>query len=396
KFYLNPSTVDCPRCYDSNAVFIYIKNDSSALYVALDVIKDTSDSEQDWTILGIDDNANGRYESNYSEGRYEVHNVPGADNDTLIFWPFHSESSYPYEVNDIGTGVFATSGEFGQREQSGHQQVELALFLGTTYTYELNSTPGDTIMAYLGYTDSKDTCTVSFELLGNMVGYWPFQAVFDFYPPLLGKIYLSDAPSVPDKPVLVFPPNGTEGGINQNFLWKPTARATSYQLQIDSDSAFSLPLIKDTTIQTNGCFVSGLPGNKIWWRVRGINAYGNSQWSDSADYTDVELPADQKDMLSGFSLSQNYPNPFNPTTTIRYTVYGSQFIVHSPLPTALIVYNILGQKVRSLVDEVKLPGEYKVIWDGKDDKGNSVSSGIYFYKLKSGDFVQVKKMLLLR
>ena len=99
---------------------------------------------------------------------------------------------------------------------------------------------------------------------------------------------------------------------------------------------------------------------------------------------------------SDFSLSQNYPNPFNPTTTIHYTVRSSPFTVHSPTPTSLIVYNILGQKVRTLMDELKKTGNYKVIWDGKDDQGQVVGSGIYFYRLKVDEYTETKKMLLLK
>ncbi len=97
-----------------------------------------------------------------------------------------------------------------------------------------------------------------------------------------------------------------------------------------------------------------------------------------------------------FELNQNYPNPFNPTTTIPFTVYGSQFIVHSPVRTSLIIYNILGQKVKTLVDEERLPGNYQIVWDGKDEKRNEVSSGIYFYQLKAGNYKEIKKMSLLR
>ena len=97
-----------------------------------------------------------------------------------------------------------------------------------------------------------------------------------------------------------------------------------------------------------------------------------------------------------FELNQNYPNPFNPTTTIPFTVYGSQFIVHSPVRTSLVIYNILGQKVRTLVNGEKLPGNYQVVWEGKDQKGNEVSSGIYFYQLKAGNYKEIKKMSLLR
>ena len=105
-----------------------------------------------------------------------------------------------------------------------------------------------------------------------------------------------------------------------------------------------------------------------------------------------------------FHLQQNYPNPFNPTTGIQYAVgsrqtqavHGSRFIVHGPIPTTLKIYNILGQKVRTLVDEPKTSGNHVVIWDGKDDKGKEVTSGIYFYQLRAGDFTETKKMLLLK
>jgi len=62
----------------------------------------------------------------------------------------------------------------------------------------------------------------------------------------------------------------------------------------------------------------------------------------------------------------------------------------------LIIYNILGQKARTLVDEPKRAGSYEVIWDGKDDQRKEVGSGIYFYQLRAGDFSETKKMLLLR
>jgi hypothetical protein len=97
-----------------------------------------------------------------------------------------------------------------------------------------------------------------------------------------------------------------------------------------------------------------------------------------------------------FTLSQNYPNPFNPTTTISFTVYGSQFIVHSPIRTTLKIYNILGQLVRTLVDEDKLPGRYNIIWDGKDNSGKEVGSGIYFYQLRTKEYNTTRKMVLLR
>jgi uncharacterized protein (DUF2141 family) len=97
-----------------------------------------------------------------------------------------------------------------------------------------------------------------------------------------------------------------------------------------------------------------------------------------------------------YHLYQNYPNPFNPTTKIPFTVRGSWFVVHSPIPVTLKIYNILGEKVRTLVDEPKEAGRYEAVWDGRDEDGNPVASGIYFYQLRTGDYCQTKKMILVR
>jgi hypothetical protein len=91
-----------------------------------------------------------------------------------------------------------------------------------------------------------------------------------------------------------------------------------------------------------------------------------------------------------YSLSQNYPNPFNPTTTIKYTL-------KERTQVSLRIYNVAGQLTRTLVNEVKSPGEvHAATWDGRNDAGQSVSSGVYFYKLVAGDYVQTKKMVLLK
>ena len=74
----------------------------------------------------------------------------------------------------------------------------------------------------------------------------------------------------------------------------------------------------------------------------------------------------------------------------------SQFSVHRPIHTTLIIYNVLGQKVRTLVDESKKAGNYEVIWDGKNDKGEEVASGIYFYQLVTENSRFTRKMALLK
>jgi hypothetical protein len=98
--------------------------------------------------------------------------------------------------------------------------------------------------------------------------------------------------------------------------------------------------------------------------------------------------------IGSFDLSQNYPNPFNPVTTIRFKLEGEKS--KAPIPITLKVYNILGQLVRILVDGGRSPGNYAVAWDGKDDKGKEVSSGIYFFQLDTENYQKTKKMTLLK
>jgi hypothetical protein len=102
---------------------------------------------------------------------------------------------------------------------------------------------------------------------------------------------------------------------------------------------------------------------------------------------EIEDPGDNKP--TEFSLSQNYPNPFNPITNFRFTLAKTSDV-------KIEIYNIVGQRVRTLVDEEMRPGVYVADWDSKDDKGNSVSSGIYFYRMTAGDFSDMKKMLLVK
>jgi hypothetical protein len=88
-------------------------------------------------------------------------------------------------------------------------------------------------------------------------------------------------------------------------------------------------------------------------------------------------------------LLQNSPNPFNANTTIRFKLAGAEKV-------NLSVFNLLGQKVATLVDELLLPGEHSVEWDGRDKRGRELSSGIYFYKLTAGKLSATKKLILLK
>jgi len=100
--------------------------------------------------------------------------------------------------------------------------------------------------------------------------------------------------------------------------------------------------------------------------------------------TSVTVQEETENLPADFILNQNYPNPFNPTTTISFSIPSSGF-------TSLKVYDILGNEVAKLVDEERPAGSYIINFDA-----SLLSSGTYFYKLQAGNFIETKKMILLK
>jgi len=120
--------------------------------------------------------------------------------------------------------------------------------------------------------------------------------------------------------------------------------------------------------------VNNLDGFKIAIVSQRINIY----------YIIVNVESTNPNTPNDFSLSQNYPNPFNPTTSLQYAIGSRQFVT-------LKVYDLLGREIATLVNEEKPAGEYEVEFDA-----SGLTSGIYFYQLKAGQFSETKKMVLLR
>jgi len=115
-----------------------------------------------------------------------------------------------------------------------------------------------------------------------------------------------------------------------------------------------------------------------------------TEWIDAGGLTDIS--DDKNELPSGFNLSQNYPNPFNPSTKIKYTVPSVTLRqAQSDIKVSLKVFDLLGNEIATLVNEVKPAGSYEVNFDAA-----GLPSGIYFYKLQGGNFVETKKMLLLK
>ncbi len=104
---------------------------------------------------------------------------------------------------------------------------------------------------------------------------------------------------------------------------------------------------------------------------------------------DITTTADDESLLPEHIYSFNYPNPFNPRTTIVFTL-------SAPGETRLDIYNVRGQRIKNLLHDFKEPGEHRIGWDGRDERGDSVASGVYFYRIVSGDKHIQRKIILIK
>ncbi|MFA3783308.1 LamG-like jellyroll fold domain-containing protein [Melioribacteraceae bacterium 4301-Me] len=152
----------------------------------------------------------------------------------------------------------------------------------------------------------------------------------------------------------------------------------------DSSVAVNPPTIANAPLRIgNGGNLNGIRGFR--GLIDDVQIYNNGQAKNTVtgvNQKDASIP-------HYYELSQNYPNPFNPTTLIR-------FVIPSAQKVTLSVYDILGRKIKTLVNDFRQPGKYTVVWDGTNNEGAEVASGVYIYRLITNEFIQAKKMMLLR
>lgn len=201
----------------------------------------------------------------------------------------------------------------------------------------------------------------------------------------------SELPAVP----LLVSPEHYAGPLplDISFSWGATYLASSYRLQISHDAFFSNLLNDIDGINATSFSYTGLPAwGVFYWRVASVNIAGQSNFSMARRFSTGDgTSADDANLVQAINALQgNYPNPFNPHTTISFSVQDAK------LPASLIIYNSRGQKVKELFKGIPLANRQSLVWDGRDDKGQAVSSGIYLYRLQSGNFTETRKMLLAK
>jgi hypothetical protein len=312
-------------------------------------------------------------------------------------------------INDLGSSAFSSIDTFTIMTPPGRTTLvapannsqnvisDSVLFVwrlvNAAASYNLQLSTVNSTVTYTGITDT----TYKIYGLAKLTNYtWKIEAInpggTGYYTGGFGFTTIVAAPAAP---TLVLP---TSAAINVDrltrFVWFATLNATKYRLQVATDAAFTT-LVRDTVVyDTTAVLFSPLDSEAdYYWKANAENIGGVSGWATYRLFstgTALGVAEPVAEIPQVFDLHQNYPNPFNPSTTISFDVPRNAQV-------NLVIYDILGRVVTTLVDEVKAANRYRVVWDA-----SNVSTGVYFYRMTaraadgSGDFTSVKKLLLMK
>lgn len=197
----------------------------------------------------------------------------------------------------------------------------------------------------------------------------------------------------PDAPLLNSPVDeATQIQDTVNVIWHSQIHAATYTVQVSSAAVFSDLLVNETGTDTAFTLTNLAAYTTYYWRVFGTNVAGDGDFSETRQFTtSSSSTGDGKTSTipTHYALLSAYPNPFNPATTITY---------HLPKKTkvSLVIYNSMGQLIKELGSYHRQAGEYRITWDGRDNRGTQVQSGLYLCHFKAASRVFTQKILLMR
>lgn len=386
--------------------------DGSSLGITGYVVKySTSDLTGSWgtTNLGTPD---------ATDGQFVINNI------YTTLWKVTADLSYGEQYywavaakdasNNLST--FSSTESFVLAGGPGSGNVELTMPIGgeTIYTdsptfrwYFTGSTLG--IVSYqLAYSDNGGlsswvyvTTDKTFFTVNNLSAgatySWKVRAYYG------GSVYSTwstietftiDNGSTIAQPIVGGPHNVTLNQANVTLSWINPIQGNedvAYEVEFSTSGNFQNSEIFESTEKYQ--LINNLTENsEYFWRVRTKSADGEySNYSTTGKFsTDNSVTSVEEDIVPvTYSLDQNYPNPFNPTTTISYSLPKATYVT-------VKIYNTLGQEVKTLLSQDMKAGVHSINWIGDNNYGQKVSSGTYIYQIVAGEFMQAKKMVLLK
>lgn len=294
--------------------------------------------------------------------------------DQWVYQPNHPVYANTYNINALGGGQWMVG--FKARQTQANPpffkmpiEIRIGFATGPDSLIRVMNTSNNQVFAFL--VDRQPT-VVQFDPNNNIV---------------LKQGTTSSGPTLA-APLLVFPADGTiHVPLSLPLVWGEAVSAVSYRVQLATDNAFTMVVLDDSTIADTSLNVGPLlPVTEYYWRVRAKNAGGTSGWSSIFNFTttfETEVSGVREIPLM-FALYQNRPNPFNPATVIQFALPHQSFV-------RLSVFNNLGQEIALLAEGERRAGYHDVVFDA-----SGLASGMYFFRLQSREFVETKKLLLLR
>jgi uncharacterized lipoprotein YddW (UPF0748 family) len=192
----------------------------------------------------------------------------------------------------------------------------------------------------------------------------------------------------PAAPELSEPVHGsTTNSLSPQLKWFNSFSAANYEVEMGTANPITVSnRLLDTVISADTFFVTPqlLPNKNYFWHIKAINQYGASVWSVTRGFKTTSLVSveDLKGIPEEFQLNQNYPNPFNPATRISWQMPTDQYV-------KLEIFDMLGRETAILIDENREAGYHTIEFDA-----SSYPSGVYIYRLKAGNFIETRKLVL--
>ncbi len=346
------------------------------------------------------------FRSDYYSGKYNLVYEGDANlfMDTDLLW----DSDYFYRVQSFNsTGNSSLSQEVKCRTESVNLTPPQLLYpennafnLPAEITFEWTNCDNakcynlqltwDNSFAYIQYdldNITNNEITIS-DLQKGFEFYWRVRSINDNLSSSWSEVRkFQIIPELPSKVELYEPPNGaTEQPLTLLLDWVPTT-ADYYHLQVADHSSFTSNIVELDDINSSSKWLEGLQNNKTYfWRVRGKNAAGYGEWSETWHFTTETTTSSGNLSLipEKFILTQNFPNPFNLSTYIYFELPKDSFV-------EVNIFNYLGVKKENIIKDYLLAGKYKYRWEA-----TGLSSGVYFINLKCNEYESTVKAILLK
>ncbi len=355
------------------SVIGYFKVNSglSELYGAFINYNDTVLEDHDEVALYIDDNNDGTYPplGDDSEGNYWC--AYYASGNQIKYRPI-------YETGGVGTVIYLNNPQLEVSVDEGYLVYEFILPIGVEY-WMINPGPENISGMGLFVLDDNTPDPHGFD------SWWPYDNLNIFSPEGYGTISFGAGIQEP------LPPENVTLTLEYDLIhisWDmPPINNLDYfniYYQFEEDRDFDL---LDSTIGTAYDLEVDQDGVHSFYLTT-VNQFGSeSDPSETVEYVTAGSTGDDIPLIT--ELVGNYPNPFNPDTIIMYKLA-------SPTRVDLRIYNIKGQLINKLVDEVQNPGIHQILWQGNTLNDKKVAAGIYFYKLKTSGYSNTRKMVILK